>query len=159
SPTVRTPPIRVLVVDDDEPVRRLIRLNLELEGFEVEQAGDGRECLSMVRTNPPDVITLDLVMPALDGLSAAARLREGEHTRHIPLVLITGAVTPRDRLRADEIGIDALLCKPFEPQDLVATICGVLNATPPVPQPPLPAAPETPNEPPVKSEERTSSGH
>lgn len=147
---MRTPTIRVLVVDDDEPVRRLIRLNLELEGFEVEQAGDGRECLTMVRTNPPDVITLDLVMPTLDGLSAAARLRESEHSRHIPLVLITGAVTPRDRIRADEIGIDAVLAKPFVPHDLVATIRGVVGAT---------VRPPTPSEPPVKSEERAPSGH
>ena len=148
---MRTPTIRVLVVDDDEPVRRLIRLNLELEGFEVELAADGRECLTMVRTNPPDVITLDLVMPALDGLSAAARLREAENTRHIPLVLITGAVTPRDRLRADEIGIDAVLSKPFEPQDLVAAIRGVVGTTP--------ARPQVPAEAPVKSEERAPSGH
>ncbi|WP_211210917.1 response regulator transcription factor [Sporichthya polymorpha] len=147
---MRTPTLRVLVVDDDEPVRRLIRLNLELEGFEVEQAADGRECLTMVRTNPPDVITLDLVMPAIDGLTAAARLREAEHSRHIPLVLITAAATPRDRVRADEIGIDAVLTKPFAPQDLVATIRRVAGATV---RPPLPAEPAR------KSEERTSTGH
>jgi DNA-binding response OmpR family regulator len=141
----------VLVVDDDEPVRRLIRLNLELEGFEVDQAGDGRECLSKVRTNPPHVITLDLVMPTLDGLSAAARLREGEHTRHIPLVLITGAASPRDRIRADEIGVDAVLAKPFTPEDLVATIRGVVGATP--------GPPRVLDEPPVKSEERAPSGY
>ncbi len=152
---MRTPTIRVLVVDDDEPVRRLIRLNLELEGFEVDQATDGRECLNRVRTNPPDVITLDLVMPALDGLSAAARLRESEQTRHIPLVLITGAVTPRDRLRADEIGINAVLTKPFEPHDLVATILGVMGTTPASVQ----APPQAPSEPGVKSEERAPSGH
>lgn len=141
----------MLVVDDDEPVRRLIRLNLELEGFEVEQASDGRECLTMVRTNPPDVITLDLVMPTLDGLSAAARLREAEHSRHIPLVLITADATPRDRVRADEIGIDAVLTKPFAPRDLVATIRSVVGATP--------VAPQGPAEPPIKSDERASSGH
>ncbi len=145
---MRTPTIRVLVVDDDEPVRRLIRLNLELEGFEVEQAVDGRDCLTKVRSHPPDVITLDLAMPALDGLSAAARLREAEHSRHIPLVLITAAATPRDRLRADEIGIDAVLTKPFAPDELVATVRGVVGATPVRPSA-APSAPEAP----VKSEE------
>ena len=148
---MRTPTIRVLVVDDDEPVRRLIGLNLELEGFEVEQAVDGRDCLTKVRSNPPDVITLDLAMPALDGLSAAARLREAEHSRHIPLVLITAAASPRDRLRADELGIDAVLTKPFAPEDLVATVRGVVGTTPVAPRPPAP------DEPPVKSEERASS--
>jgi len=147
---VRTPTIRVLVVDDDEPVRRLIRLNLELEGFEVEQAVDGRECLTKVRTNPPDVITLDLAMPALDGLSAAARLRESEHSRHIPLVLITAAATPRDRVRADEIGIDAVLAKPFAPEELVAAVRGVVGTT---------AVRRPASEPSVKSEERAPTGY
>jgi DNA-binding response OmpR family regulator len=151
---VRTPTIRVLVVDDDEPVRRLIGLNLELEGFEVEHAVDGRDCLTKVRSNPPDVITLDLAMPALDGLSAAARLREAEHRRHIPLVLITAAATPRDRVRADEIGIDAVLTKPFAPEDLVATVRGVVGATPAPP-----SRPAGVTEPPVKSEERTPTGY
>jgi DNA-binding response OmpR family regulator len=152
---VRTPTIRVLVVDDDERVRRLIRLNLELEGFEVELAADGRECLTSVRSNPPDVITLDLVMPTVDGLTAAARLREAEHSRHIPLVLITGAATPRDRIRADEIGVAAVLVKPFEPEDLVATIRGVVGTTPA----PTHAPAQAPSEPGVKSEERAPSGH
>jgi DNA-binding response OmpR family regulator len=140
---VRTPTIRVLVVDDDEPVRRLIRLNLELEGFEVDVAGDGREALTKVKAAPPDVITLDLVMPALDGLSAAARLRGATHSRHIPLVLITGAATPRDRIRADEIGIDVVLAKPFAPADLVAAVRGVIGTT------------RAPN----NSEKRARSGH
>lgn len=140
---MRTPIGRVLVVDDDEPIRRLIRLNLELEGFEVEVAVDGRECLTKVRTRPPDVITLDLVMPTLDGLSTAARLRAAEHSRTIPLVLITGAATPRDRLRADEIGIEAVLAKPFQPADLVAAVRSVIGTT------------RAPN----KSDERARSGH
>ncbi len=140
---MRTPTLRVLVVDDDEPVRRLIRLNLELEGFEVDVAGDGRECLTKVKASPPDVITLDLVMPTLDGLSAAARLRAAEHSRHIPLVLITGAATPRDRIRADELGIDAVLAKPFAPADLLAAVRGVIGTR------------RVPN----KSDERARSGY
>lgn len=140
---MRTPTIRVLVVDDDEPVRRLIRLNLELEGFEVDVAGDGREALTKVKAAPPDVITLDLVMPALDGLTAAARLRAAAHSRHIPLVLITGAATPRDRIRADEIGVDAVLAKPFAPADLVAAVRAVIGTT------------RAPN----NSDERARSGH
>lgn len=127
---MRTPPLRVLVVDDDEPVRRLIRVNLELEGFEVEVATDGRECLTRVRSSAFDVITLDLVMPTLDGLSTAAQLRAAEHSRLIPLVLITGAVTPRDRVRADEIGIDAVLAKPFQPSDVVDAVRRVIGTTP-----------------------------
>lgn len=112
----------MLVVDNDEAVRRLIQVNLELEGFDVDVAVDGRDCLRKVRLDPPDVLTLDLAMPTLDGLSAAARLREAEHSRHIPIVLITAAATPRDRVRAGEIGIETLLSKPFTPAELVAAV-------------------------------------
>lgn len=114
------PPVRVLVADDDEPIRRLICVNLELEGFEVEVATDGRECLALARANPPSLITLDLVMPTLDGLHTAARLRADDRTRHVPIVLLTGGATPRDRVRADEIGVEVFLAKPFRPADLVA---------------------------------------
>jgi DNA-binding response OmpR family regulator len=102
-------------------------VNLELEGLAVDVATDGRECLAMARANPPDLITLDLVMPSLDGLYTAAKLRSDARTRHIPLVLLTGAATPRDRVRADEIGIEVFLAKPFQPADLVAAVRGLLE--------------------------------
>lgn len=113
---------RVLVADDDEPIRRLICVNLELEGFTVEEATDGRECLAMAWADPPDVITLDLVMPNLDGLATAARLRTDSRTRDVPIVLLTGAATPHDRARADAIGVDVFLAKPFLPGVLVAAV-------------------------------------
>lgn len=123
---------RVLVADDDEPIRRLICVNLELEGLVVDVATDGRECLAMARANPPSLITLDLMMPTLDGLHTAAKLRSDARTRHIPIVLLTGAATPRDRVRADEIGIEVFLSKPFRPADLVAAVRGLLELPRPV---------------------------
>ena len=110
---------RVLVADDDELIRRLICVNLELEGFVVEEAVDGRECLASAWADPPALITLDLVMPGLDGLATAARLRADERTRHVPIVLLTGAANPRDRARADALGVDVFLSKPFEPRVLI----------------------------------------
>jgi CheY-like chemotaxis protein len=113
---------RVLVVDDSEIVRALIRVNLELEGFEVVTAVDGLDCLDKVVRVEPMLITLDVVMPRLDGFSTAIRLRGDQRTRHLPIVMITAAAQGRDLARGREIGVDAYITKPFEPGDLISTV-------------------------------------
>jgi CheY-like chemotaxis protein len=113
---------RVLVVDDSEIVRALIRVNLELEGFEVVTAVDGLDCLDKVLSVEPTLVTLDVVMPRLDGFSTAIRLREDQRTRHLPIVMITAAAQGRDLARGREIGVDAYITKPFEPGDLISTV-------------------------------------
>ncbi|MDT0270020.1 response regulator [Streptomyces sp. DSM 44915] len=110
-------PGRVLVVDDSQVIRQLIRVNLELDGFEVMTACDGAECLERVHRFRPDVITLDLAMPRLDGLAAVDQLRLDRRTRYIPLVLVSASVGPRP-----PGGIDAVLSKPFEPAELVGLV-------------------------------------
>src|ERR1700756_554201 len=80
---------RVLVVDDDEVIRQLIAVNLTLEGFEVETAVDGRDCLDKAAEIAPDVITLDVMMPRLDGWETAVQLRKSPQTAHIKGGLIT----------------------------------------------------------------------
>ncbi len=113
---------RVLVVDDSEVIRRLIAVNLELEGFEVFLAEDGQECLDVVETVAPDVITLDVVMPRLDGFSTAARLRSGSATQDLPIVMVTACAQESDLARGRELGVEAYLTKPFEPEDLVHAV-------------------------------------
>jgi DNA-binding response OmpR family regulator len=117
---------RVLVVDDDPSVRRLIALNLELDGFQVRTAADGWAALAAALADPPDVVTLDLTMPVLDGLGAAAYLRAADRLAGVPVVLISAVVTPEDREVAEKIGVSAVLTKPFEPADLVAAVRGAL---------------------------------
>lgn len=112
---------RVLVVDDSEVIRQLIRVNLELEGFEVVTAADGAECLEIVYEVQPDVITLDVVMPRLDGLRTAARLRADARTAHFPIAIVS-ACTPVDLERGASVGVDAYIAKPFEPMELVALV-------------------------------------
>ncbi|MYW11979.1 response regulator [Streptomyces sp. SID2563] len=107
----------MLVVDDNKVIRQLIRVNLELEGFEVVTAGDGAECLDLVHRVRPDVITLDVVMPRLDGLQTATRLRSDPRTRHLPLAIVS-ACTPYEV----DSGVDAFLAKPFEPTELVRLV-------------------------------------
>ncbi|MEO3749646.1 response regulator [Streptomyces sp. B6B3] len=111
-------PGRVLVVDDSQAIRQLIRVNLELDGFEVMTASDGAECLEAVHALRPDVITLDLAMPRLDGLGTVGRLRTDARTGHIPLVLVSASACWREPPH----GVDAALAKPFDPGELVRLV-------------------------------------
>ncbi len=115
-------PVKVLVVDDSQPVRYLLVVNLELEGFDVRAAGDGLEGVATATTWKPDVVTLDVVMPRLDGFGALARLRTDPATATIPVVMVTGRAQAADRARGDELHVDAYLTKPFEPNELVAVV-------------------------------------
>ncbi|MFB7506036.1 response regulator [Streptomyces broussonetiae] len=112
---------RVLVVDDNKVIRQLIRVNLELEGLEVVTAADGAECLDVVHQVRPDVVTLDVVMPRLDGLRTAARLRADPRTHHLPLAIIS-ACTQHEVDSGLDVGVDAFLAKPFEPAELVRLV-------------------------------------
>ncbi|MFF3765113.1 response regulator [Streptomyces sp. NPDC001922] len=112
---------RVLVVDDNKVIRQLIRVNLELEGFEVVTAADGAECLEIVHRVRPDVITLDVVMPRLDGMRTASRLRSDPTTRDIPLAIVS-ACAQQEVDRGQTLGVEAFLAKPFEPAELVQVV-------------------------------------
>ncbi|MFF3667711.1 MULTISPECIES: response regulator transcription factor [Microtetraspora] len=113
---------RVLVVDDDEVIRQLIAVNLTLEGFEVETAYDGQDCLDRVHEVDPDIITLDVMMPRLDGWETATRLRTDQSTSHIKVVLITARAQEDDKRRGLGIGVDAYLTKPFDPAELIDVV-------------------------------------
>lgn len=112
---------RILVVDDNKVIRQLIRVNLELEGFEVVTAADGAECLDVVHHVRPDVVTLDVVMPRLNGLHTAARLRSDPRTWDIPIAIVS-ACTQGEVDNGETVGVDAFLAKPFEPAELVRTV-------------------------------------
>ena len=113
---------RVLVVDDSEVIRALIAMNLELEGFEVHQAEDGQHCLDVVDALAPDVITLDVRMPRLDGLTVVERLRARAATADIPIVMVTARAQAEDLAKGAQVGVDAYITKPFDPTELVETV-------------------------------------
>jgi CheY-like chemotaxis protein len=113
---------RVLVVDDDDVIRQLITVNLELEGFEVATAVDGQDCLDKVKAVQPDVITLDIMMPRLDGWEAAGRLRADPETAGIKVVLLSARAQEADLERGSRIGVDAYLTKPFDPDELIEVV-------------------------------------
>src|SRR5215469_13138244 len=113
---------RVLVVDDDEVIRRLIAVNLQLEGFEVETAVDGQDCLDKVTEIDPDVITLDVMMPRLDGWETAVQLRRSPGTAHIKVVLISARAQEDDKVHGAQVGADAYLTKPFAPNEMIRVV-------------------------------------
>ena len=114
--------IRVLVVDDDEVIRQLIGVNLELEGFEVFTAVDGLDALEKVKEVKPDVVTLDIMMPNLDGWDTAARLREDPDTAHVKVVLLSARAQEADIRRGGRLGVDSYLTKPFDPDELISVV-------------------------------------
>src|SRR3990170_4769582 len=116
----------VLVVDDQKSLRSLIRMNLELEGIDVVEATDGRHGLELVEQCHPDLVTLDLVMPRMDGLAAAAALRGDPLTAGLPLVMVTTSTAPSHLTRARALGVDAYMTKPFDPDELVRVVQGLL---------------------------------
>jgi CheY-like chemotaxis protein len=125
---------RVLVVDDDEVIRQLIAVNLTLEGFDVATAVDGQDCLDKVTAIDPDVITLDIMMPRLDGWMTASLLRRNPETSTIKVVLITARAQEDDKTRGKQIGVDAYLTKPFDPSEMIRVV-RELAGHPPVADP------------------------
>jgi DNA-binding response OmpR family regulator len=121
---------RVLVVDDDDVIRQLICVNLELEGFEVATAVDGQDFLDRVKDVDPVVVTLDIMMPRLDGWEAASRLRADPRTAGIKVVLLSARAQEADLRRGAGIGVDAYLTKPFDPDELVETVRALAGLPP-----------------------------
>ena len=113
---------RVLVVDDDDVIRELIRVNLELEGFQVYTATDGQDALDRVKEVRPHVVTLDIMMPRLDGWEAASRLRADPDNAGVRVILLSARAQEADLRRGDRIGVDAYLTKPFDPDELIDTV-------------------------------------
>ena len=113
---------RVLVVDDSEVIRELIAINLELEGFEVFTAIDGQDALDRVASIRPHVMTIDVRMPRLDGISLVQTLRRDPSTAHIRVVMVTASAQEAEVRRGEAAGVDAYLTKPFEPDVLVGIV-------------------------------------
>ena len=118
---------RVLVIDDEAPIRLLCRVNLEAEGMSVLEAGDGPSGLAQASAEQPDVILLDVMMPGLDGWGVAEALLEDEHTVGIPIIFLTARAEFRDRARGLDIGGVDYITKPFNPVELAPLVRGLLE--------------------------------
>jgi len=118
---------RVLVVDDSAVIRTLISVNLELEGFDVVTAVDGQDALDKIHDVIPDVVTIDVVMPRLDGFDTVARLRADPRTSHLKIAMVTACAQEADIRKGRSVGVDAYVTKPFDPDTLVRTVRDLID--------------------------------
>jgi two-component system alkaline phosphatase synthesis response regulator PhoP len=118
---------KVLVIDDEAPIRLLCRVNLEAEGMQVLEAADGPTGLDQAREQTPDVILLDVMMPGLDGWRVAEELLEDERTSEIPIIFLTARAEFRDRARGLDIGGVDYVTKPFNPLELAPLVNDLLG--------------------------------
>ena len=121
---------RVLVIDDEPDVLLLCRVNLEHAGHEVLEGSDGEIGLEMVRSERPDLVVLDLMLPKVDGLTILSLLGAGKETRGIPVVVLTAKAQREDQLQCWRAGASAFIAKPFAPDDLATTVGSVLSLSP-----------------------------
>jgi DNA-binding response OmpR family regulator len=120
--------MKTLIVDDEAPIRLLCKVNLEAEGIEVLEAGDGVTGLEVARREKPDAILLDVMMPGLDGWNVAEQLLADEATSAIPIIFLTARADLRDRVRGMDAGGLDYVTKPFNPLELASLVREVVDA-------------------------------
>src|SRR5256885_15350156 len=118
---------RVLIVDDDPDIQRLVSYNLTQAGFEVVTAETGRQALESVQKRQPDLIILDLMLPDVDGMEVCRTLRQREDSRRIPIVMLTARGEEIDRVIGFELGADDYVMKPFSPRELVLRVKSIFR--------------------------------
>ncbi len=122
--------MKVLVVEDEQPVRKLIDINLKLESYDVITAADGFEAMQQLDQGMPDLVILDIMLPGLDGWEVLKRLRQDTRFRDTPVVVLTALVQDADIIQGWQLGADEYITKPFSPVALVKTVQMVLDRTP-----------------------------
>ena len=117
---------RILIVDDEERMVRFIRLNLEYDGFQVIEAFNGSQAINKIRSNLPDLVLLDVMLPDFDGFEVLRMIRE---VSTVPVIMLTAKSEEEDRVRGLEMGADDYITKPFSPRELVSRVRAVLRRT------------------------------
>ncbi len=121
----------ILVVDDEERIVRMIRMNLEHSGFSVIEANNGNEAIEQIRQKMPNLIILDVMMPGMDGYETLSMIRE---ISQVPVIMLTAKSEEEDRIHGLELGADDYVTKPFSPRELVSRIKAVLRRTESAPE-------------------------
>jgi two-component system alkaline phosphatase synthesis response regulator PhoP/two-component system response regulator VicR len=115
-------PKRILAVDDERHIVRLVQVNLEKAGYEVVTAFDGKEALEKVASENPDLVVLDVMMPYMDGFEVLQTLRKNPSTRDLPVIMLTAKAQDADVFRGWQSGVDCYLTKPFNPMELISFV-------------------------------------
>jgi two-component system phosphate regulon response regulator PhoB len=118
---------RVLIVDDDLDIQRLVSYNLSQAGFDVITASSGRKALESIQQQPPDMIILDLMLPDIDGMEVCRTLRQRDSSRRIPIIMLTARGEEVDRVVGFELGADDYVAKPFSPRELVLRVKSIFR--------------------------------
>lgn len=118
---------RILVVEDEQPIREMIGFALKKDGLQVEEVGDAEQALIAIASNPPDMLLLDWMLPGMSGIELARRLRREETTSLLPIILLTARSGENDRVHGLEVGADDYVTKPFSPRELIARVHAVLR--------------------------------
>ncbi|VBB06380.1 transcriptional regulatory protein c terminal [Lucifera butyrica] len=118
---------KILVVDDEIHIRELIAFNLQKVGYSVIEAGDGNDALRLARTEKPELIVLDLMLPGIDGLDVCRTLKGSRETAAIPVIMVTAKNEEIDKIIGLELGADDYITKPFSPREMVARVKAVLR--------------------------------
>ena len=118
---------RILIAEDEPALRDVLRMQLELEDYEVVEAHDGRQALEKASEATPDIVLLDVMMPFMDGYAVCRHLRAQFATRHIPIVMLTARTDEGDKVLGFEVGADDYLTKPFGTRELVARVRALLR--------------------------------
>jgi two-component system alkaline phosphatase synthesis response regulator PhoP/two-component system response regulator VicR len=119
---------KILAVDDERAIVRLVQVNLERAGYEVVTAYDGREALEKVASESPDLIVLDVMMPYMDGFEVLETLKKDPETRDTPVIMLTAKAQDADVFRGWQSGVDCYLTKPFNPMELLAFVKRVFKS-------------------------------
>ncbi len=117
----------ILVVDDEPDIRLVLQARLEAAGYNVETAATGLEALNRIRTQPPDLVILDLMLPGMDGFAVCALLKRDQRFSRIPIIILTARSQTQDRKTGTDLGADAYLTKPFQSKDLLEKISQLLT--------------------------------
>jgi len=115
-------PKKILAVDDERHIVRLVQVNLERAGYIVVTAFDGKEALEKVASEQPDLVVLDVMMPYLDGFGVLQELRKNGATRDLPVIMLTAKAQDADVFRGWQSGVDCYLTKPFNPMELISFV-------------------------------------
>jgi len=118
---------KILVVEDEPDIRKLVNYNLAQEQYTVLEAEDGEQALKIVRRDKPNLVILDLMLPGLSGMEVCKRLREQSDTARLPILMLTAKAGEADRVVGLEMGADDYLAKPFSPRELVARVRAILR--------------------------------
>src|SRR5579872_2821014 len=120
---------KILAVDDERHIVRLVQVNLERQGYEVVTAYDGKEALEKVQSENPDLIVLDVMMPYMDGFEVLQNLKKNQNTRDIPVIMLTAKAQDADVFRGWQSGVDCYLTKPFNPMELLTFVKRIFDST------------------------------